>query len=209
LNEAAARLESQGHTLVRVPADKARVAEATVVSWALFGLMSDGFARLKASGESFVESLKAGGGLASKLAQQAIPRPQYDSSMTDLQRLAAATVHRDALKESWRKLWNEHDLDVVIAPAAQCTAPLHDTFSLPAYTVFLNCLDYPACVIPFGRGSRKVDDQRFIVKPEQFCPEYDVDAADGAPCVIQVFANRMQDEECLRAAKVIDACLKD
>ncbi|KPI44635.1 Acetamidase [Cyphellophora attinorum] len=208
LHEAVARLQSQGHTLVTLRADKTRIAEATVVSWAMFGLMSDGFARLRASGEPFIQSLQAGGALASKLAQQAIPRPQYDSSMTDLQRLAAVTVHRDALKESWRKLWNLHNLDVVIAPAAQCTAPLHDTFSLPAYTVLLNCLDYPACVIPFGQGSRDKDGQPFVVKPEQFCPEYDVDAADGAPCVIQVFANRMQDEECLRAAKVIDACLK-
>jgi len=34
------------------------------------------------------------------------------------------------------------------------------------------------------------------------------EVVDGAPTAIQVFTNRMRDEECLQVAGIIDNCLK-
>lgn len=207
MKEAAARLEAQGHVIVPLPASQTEMAEAVDISWTFFGYMSDGGARLAASGEPVIASLKAGRNFPEKMAKLPHRRPTPNDTMTDLQRLASTTVRRDTLRETWRKLWNQHDLDVVLSPAAQCTAPLHDTFSLPGYTVLFNCLDYPACVIPFGRASKELDNEAFSVQPDQFCPEYNIEVMHGSPCVIQVIASRMRDEECLAAAGVVDACL--
>lgn len=68
-------------------------------------------------------------------------------------------------------------------------------------------IQYPACVIPFGKASKDVDNVPFEVAADQICPVYDLELTDGAPCVVQVFTKRMRDEECLEAATIVDNCL--
>jgi amidase len=38
--------------------------------------------------------------------------------------------------------------------------------------------------------------------------EDDAKMVDGAPTAIQVFTNKMRDEECLQVAGIVDECLK-
>ena len=208
MEQAVSQLKAQGHTLISLPANQTMISEAVEISWTMFGYSGDGGKRLKESGEPPIPSLIAGQGIAQKLAKGSATYGVRDETLNDFQRLAATTVKRFALKEVWRNIWNQHDLDVVIAPAAQCTAIPHDTFPLPAYTVLLNCLDYPSCVIPFGKVTRQLDDKTLTVTEDQFCPEYDVAVTERAPCVVQVFGRPMRDEECLEACSIIDHCLR-
>ncbi|KAL4972618.1 amidase signature domain-containing protein [Aspergillus desertorum] len=90
-----------------------------------------------------------------------------------------------------------------ITPGAQNTAVPHDTFGWPPYTVVWNLLDYPACIIPYGKASRELDPEVMVID-DGVQPSYDPNAVDGAPCVIQVITPRFRDEECLRAARIID-----
>jgi amidase len=74
------------------------------------------------------------------------------------------------------------------------------------------------------KSSKELDPEPMTLKPGQYGPncksrtfkgatdadnkcEDDPDAMDGAPCSIQIFTSRMRDEECLRAAAMIDRCL--
>ncbi|KAK7182854.1 hypothetical protein DPSP01_011982 [Paraphaeosphaeria sporulosa] len=124
------------------------------------------------------------------------------------QRLHELTEARDAYTAAWHGIWQAHALDVVLAPGAATTAVPHDSYGVPVYTCMWNLIDYPAGIIPFGKSSRELDPQpQKAVGP--FEPHYDPDACEGAPCAVQVVAPRLQDEECLRAMRIIDKVLND
>ncbi|KAJ6125187.1 hypothetical protein N7471_012504 [Penicillium samsonianum] len=97
-------------------------------------------------------------------------------------------------------------LDVILAPGAQSTAVGHDTYGWPSYTVMWNVLDYPACIIPFGKASKKLDPEPMTTSDDSQ-PDYITDEVDGAPRAIQVVTSRFQDEKCLWAADIIDRVL--
>lgn len=87
-------------------------------------------------------------------------------------------------------------------------------------------LQYPACIIPYGKASKELDPEPMAItdgvqpscelrpyREESFNSRIDwancgclddPDAVDGAPGAIQVIAPRFQDEMCLAAARVID-----
>ncbi|KAK8108352.1 fatty-acid amide hydrolase [Apiospora sp. TS-2023a] len=123
-----------------------------------------------------------------------------------LEQFGALQNQRAGIAESWQKIWAKHDLDAIVAPSAQSTAMEHDQHGWPAYSMFLNVLDYPACVIPFGRAIH--NDTDLAADLGHGTPIYKPDAVEGAPCSIQVFTSGMRDEECLAVAAVIDTCLK-
>ncbi|OQE19560.1 hypothetical protein PENSTE_c015G09767 [Penicillium steckii] len=96
-----------------------------------------------------------------------------------------------------------------MAPPAQSTAVEHDTFGLPPYTAFLNALDFPSCILPFGHVNAEDATGKYELKEHQVGPEYNFDVLNGAPCSIQLFTLNMRDEECLQMAKQIDQDLKN
>ncbi|KAJ5754645.1 Amidase [Penicillium manginii] len=112
------------------------------------------------------------------------------------------------IREEYRKLWLANDLDVCIAPPAQSTAVQHDTFGLPPYTAFLNTLDFPSCILPFGHVGAEDAAGTYELKEHQVGPEYNFEVLNGAPCSIQLFTLNMRDEECLQIAKQLDQDLK-
>lgn len=57
---------------------------------------------------------------------------------------------------------------------------------------------------PFGQASEVIDKVPVEVAADQICAPYDAKLTDGAPSVVQVFTKRMQHEECLQAAAVVD-----
>lgn len=134
------------------------------------------------------------------------PMP-VDPSLEPFTRINELHRARRAYQEAWRKQWVELKLDVLLCPPSQNTAVPHDTYGWPPYTQIWNVLDYPACVIPYGKASKELDpvDMEGVEYGPQ--PKYDAEKVDGAPCSIQVVTRRFKDEECLMAAKIIDAVL--
>uniref|UniRef100_A0A8H7N2E8 amidase n=1 Tax=Bionectria ochroleuca TaxID=29856 RepID=A0A8H7N2E8_BIOOC len=196
-------LQSQGHEIVTLDASECRVGEASQIMTQLVALDTTAASILEASGEPPVQCLSNFSDKVSKIGWDFLP----DLSGKDrLDRYGTLEYIRAEIAEAWRKLWVKHNLDAVISPSAQHTAVEHDNFGWPAYSAFLNLLDYPACIIPFGKASKI--DVEFVAEPGQGAPPYNPEAVAGAPSSIQVFTSRMRDEECLAAAEVIDDCFK-
>ncbi|KAI0440620.1 amidase signature domain-containing protein [Xylaria telfairii] len=197
-------LQSQGHEVVLLDAAECHVAEATQIAGRLFSLDSTPGEIIAASGEPALPSLGMLAEQARSIKWNFVPDL---SAMDDLQKLGMLQSQRARIAEDWRKLWAKYHLDAVISPSAQNTAVEHDHFCWPAYSAFLNVLDYPACVIPFHRASNNA--VPFVAKSGQGTPSYNPEAIEGAPCSIQIFTSRMRDEECLAVAGIVDKCLRD
>ncbi|RDW68179.1 hypothetical protein BP6252_09575 [Coleophoma cylindrospora] len=118
--------------------------------------------------------------------------PLRQTSILDL---AAMNVHRAKYQNAWGKLWSENQLDVLIGPGAQHTATKLDTY-------------YPACIAPYSATSKELDPDATGYPATAPDPPYDPVEFDGASCTIQIVTPRLHDEECLRAAHIIDEVLK-
>ncbi|ORY02840.1 amidase [Clohesyomyces aquaticus] len=206
--DAAKTLQAHGHKVIPIPASRAQVADATTLAFAYFFLDGAAMSHITASGEPIVPSVVQVQDTFAAFASNSTFCDDIEG-LEAIARLAALNVKRHAIAESWRKMWKDERLDVVIGPPAQSTAVRHDTFGLPPYTLLLNVLDYPACVIPVGLSSSTLDSEPFVMTPGQIGPNYEPEIVAGAPTAIQVFTNRMRDEECLWAAGIIDRCLRD
>ncbi|KAH4896320.1 amidase [Parastagonospora nodorum] len=205
LANAAKLLEAQGHQIIPIPAARAHVADALAVAWEYFGLDELSFTHIEASGEPLVNSIIEGGKAYERF------KSDFCADIASLQgtvRIAALNVKRHAIAEDWRAIWKEERLDGVFGPGAQNTAIRHDMYGIPPYTLFLNTLDYPAVIIPFGKASKELDPEPMTAGPGQVAPAYEPELTDGAPTSIQVFTNKMRDEECLQVSAIIDACLR-
>ncbi|EUC29879.1 hypothetical protein COCCADRAFT_39810 [Bipolaris zeicola 26-R-13] len=204
LAEAVRLLEAQGHYIYNISAPKAHVADAVAVGFEFFFLDDTGAKHIDASGEPLIRSVKQG-----MEAWGAFKNSFLDdiAHLEGVKRVAALNVKRHIIADEWRSLWKDEKLDVVIGPSAQHTAVRHDTYGLPPYTLLLNVLDYPACVIPFGKSSSKLDPEPLVMGPGQCGPNYEPELMDSLPTSIQVYTNKMRDEECLKFATVIDGIL--
>ncbi|KAJ9143676.1 Fatty-acid amide hydrolase [Pleurostoma richardsiae] len=205
LAEAVQRLREQGHEIVQLLPEEGQVAEATKVSWRLFGLDNTASRVVASGGEPPIPSRLAIDSQVESLGWMA--DPAYNA-LDGLGKLAASNLARAAIIDSWRKVWGQHKIDAVIAPSAQNTAVEHDAYGLPPYTNFVNLLDYPSCVIPYMKASDVPSSELFEVKPGQVAPPYNPEVLNDAPCSVQVFTSRMRDEECLAVAKIVVDCLK-
>ncbi|TRX89199.1 hypothetical protein FHL15_009897 [Xylaria flabelliformis] len=197
-------LQSHGHEVVLLDAAECHVAEANQIAGGLLSLNNAPREIIAAGGEPALPSMSMLAEQARSIKWNFLPDL---GAMDDLQKLGLLQSQRAKLAEDWRKLWVKYHLDAVISPSAQNTAVEHDTFCWPAYSAFLNLLDYPACVMPFQKASRS--ELPFVVKPGQAAPPYNPDVLEGAPGSIQIFTSRMRDEECLAVAGIVDECLKD
>ncbi|KAL2877018.1 hypothetical protein SGCOL_007637 [Colletotrichum sp. CLE4] len=198
LAEAASVLEKAGHKVVHLaPEAKRSAALGARISYQYFSISAPAVADF---GEPFVASVAKGMHPFSTGDFPVDPKLDIPSQFTGL------NMARAAYAQSWSQTWQQHDLDIVLAPGASCTAVPHDLFGLPVYTVMWSLIDYPAAVIPFGTASatRDSEPQKAIA---EFVPDYIPEATDGAPCAVQVIAPRFRDEECLEAVGIIDKIL--
>ncbi|PYH89678.1 general amidase GmdB [Aspergillus ellipticus CBS 707.79] len=124
-----------------------------------------------------------------------------------LEKIKALHAAKRKYRDAWRKVWVETGIDVILAPGAQNTAVQHDTYGWPPYTLVWNLLDYPACIIPYGKASKDLDPEPMDVK-DDMQPSYIPTATDGAPCAIQIISPQFHDEKCLAAARIIDEDLR-
>ncbi|EDU40765.1 acetamidase [Pyrenophora tritici-repentis Pt-1C-BFP] len=207
LASAAKALAVQGHEIVPISADQAQVADSLAVAFGFFMLDHTGMEFLHDGHEPTVRSVEQSMGayhnFKSTFLDDIAAIPQGT-----MQHIAALNVKRELIQDNWRKIWKNQRLDAVIGPSAQNTAIPHDTYGLPPYTLFLNVLDYPAAVLPFGKADATLDAQPLVMRPGQNGPDYHPKASHGAPLSVQVFTNKMRDEECLQVAAVVDECLK-
>ncbi|CAE7007194.1 hypothetical protein PTNB85_01385 [Pyrenophora teres f. teres] len=198
-------LEAQGHEIIPISAAQAHVADGLALAFGFFMFDDTGMKFVTDGGEPTVRSV------AQSMEAYHSFKSNFLDDIADTQgfhRIAALNCKRELIQENWRKMWKDHKLDGVIGPAAQNTAIPHDTYGLPPYTLLLNVLDYPAAVLPFSKASADLDSQPFVLGPGQSGPPYDPKATDGAPASIQVFTNKMRDEECLQVAAIVDDCLR-
>ncbi|KAJ5977145.1 hypothetical protein N7501_000487 [Penicillium viridicatum] len=198
IDRAVEALTRAGHRIVRLSADDEAhsLAYASRIAFQYFtyGPHKDIIA---ASGEPPVTSVAKA---ASPMSSGPFPAQQGQGPFETILALHAA---RERVHEAWRQTWVDKKLDVILAPGAQSTAVGHDTYGWPPYTVMWNVLDYPACIIPFGKASKELDPEPMTTSDDQQ-PDYLPDEVDGAPCAIQVITPRFQDEKCIWAADIID-----
>lgn len=137
-------LESQGHNLVYLPADRCHIANASEVCFQMFGLETATMqGHVEVSGEPLVATL-------SRPANRETPNFVPDlSNMDVVGKIATLNTRRFMIQDSWRRTWYSDKLDVVIGPGAQNTAVKHRKYGWPPYTMFLNLLDVSGrCAFP-------------------------------------------------------------
>ncbi|CRL26866.1 Amidase [Penicillium camemberti] len=201
LDRAVEALTQAGHRIVRLSVDD-EAQSLAYTSRIAFQYFTYGPHRdiIAASGEPPVTSVAKA---ASPMSSGPFPAQQGQGPFETILALHTA---RQRVHEAWRQTWVDQKLDVILAPGAQSTAVGHDTYGWPSYTVMWNVLDYPACIIPFGKASKELDPEPMTTSDDAQ-PDYLPDEVDGAPCAIQVITPRFQDEKCLWAADIIDRAL--
>ncbi|PYI10917.1 fatty-acid amide hydrolase [Aspergillus sclerotiicarbonarius CBS 121057] len=197
LQTAITALKKKGHRILHLsenPALDLAYANRLAFQYFIYGPHID---HIASSGEPPVPSV-------AKMSSPMFTGPfPVAMDLPPFEKIDALHAARNEYADAWRKTWVENGLDVLLAPGAQNTAVPHDSFGWPPYTLVWNLLDYPACIIPYGKASKELDPEPMSVT-DGVQPSYDPDAVDGAPCAIQVIAPRFQDEKCLVAARIID-----
>ncbi|CAK7222448.1 hypothetical protein SBRCBS47491_004868 [Sporothrix bragantina] len=215
LDNATAALRKAGHEIVPISHGTYTSAlNACTLALRFFGLDATNVSlqHIVDSGEPMIATVAASLALplpedfGTTAIESVAATPAHRQNGYGIADLAALNVERALFQNAWRCIFRDQKLDVVLSPGAQHTAPKHDTYGMPAYTVFWNLLDYPACIIPYGKASKDLDPTESAAKTVDN-PKYDAEAFDGAPTAVQVIAPRFQDELCLEAAARIDAVL--
>ncbi|KAK8117214.1 uncharacterized protein PG998_005495 [Apiospora kogelbergensis] len=203
MEEAAKKLEAAGHTLVRLPVDASRsMALGGRLAFSFYGLEGHPTnAEMEAEfGEPLVKSLAVG---VHPFAQNP---PPLSPEWSEAKKVAEWHRLQEEYCDGWRRAWLENGLDVILAPGAISTAVPHDAFGVPVYTAAWNVTNYPACIIPYGYSSKKLDPNP-MKGHAAFDADYIPELQDGAPCSVQIITPTFKDEECLYAASIIDAVL--
>ncbi|KAI9927263.1 hypothetical protein MW887_003650 [Aspergillus wentii] len=200
LNKAVDELTRQGHTIVYlddIPSRSLSLASRIAFQYFFYRPKDNA---ITASGEPEIPSV-------AKCWSPMFTGPAVAEENADLfTQISQLYTARLAYCEAWRDAWMQNGLDAVVAPGSQSTAVPHDTFGWPSYTAIWNVLDYPCCIIPYGKASKELDPEPMMVNDDQQ-PSYNPDEQDGAPTSIQVIARQFQDEKCLWAARIINNAL--
>ncbi|KAI3537871.1 amidase [Colletotrichum filicis] len=199
LQDAVSKLTGAGHSIVKLPGNPACSASVGgKLGFHYFGLGSSGLDALASEiGEPLVHSVKRG------VHPFTTSKPLISTDLDTVHQLDEFLGLQASYANSWKNIWTEYHLDVVVGPGAISTAVPHDTYGIPVYTLMWNVLDYPAGIIPYGVSS-KTRDPNYQKAASNFEADYDPEATDGAPCSLQVIAPRFYDEECLNAMRIID-----
>ncbi|KAL4949693.1 amidase signature domain-containing protein [Aspergillus filifer] len=198
ITTAARKLSEAGHRIVNLSTDDIpSLAEACDLAFRFFNMDPDRtpLKNVTDGGEPFIPSLSL----------------VYNTESTDpeptLRQLYDLNIQKAQVAAKMRLAWLKSGIDVLLAPAYQSCAPLHDSYGKNIYTVIWNMVDYPACVVPFGKANRGADAE--FVRAVAYSPEYKPDETEGAPCHVQIIGRRLKDEVLLQHAKVIEQVLRE
>ncbi|PYH42853.1 putative general amidase [Aspergillus saccharolyticus JOP 1030-1] len=198
LHRAAEKLAAAGHEIVDITAQLPLMEEANDTAFGLFGLDADrtAISHLTAAGEPLVPSLGIVNG-----DKKPNPAPTLD----DLFRL---TARKAEITAQTRRVFVENKLDLILAPAYQSCALVHDRYAHAWYTVFWNLVDSPSCVLPFGKSDAQAD-REWVRQDVIYRPPYQPKEVEGAPCHVQLVGRRLREEVLARQAELVEAVLKD
>ncbi|GME38785.1 hypothetical protein GTA08_BOTSDO05197 [Neofusicoccum parvum] len=194
--DAGAALAKAGHEIIQLPHDPAtNASKANGLAFQMFSIdpLDTSMKHIQKSGEPPINSVKLGA-------------PPGEKHIYTIDELAGLNVQRHHFTDAWRRIWVENKLDIVLSPGAQNTAVPHDTYRMPPYTLIWNFLDYPACIIPYGKASKELDPEPRLFEPHEG-PSYIPEINHGAPRAVQIVAPRFGDEKCLAAARIVDEIL--
>ncbi|KAJ5924995.1 Amidase [Penicillium verhagenii] len=131
----------------------------------------------------------------------------YEYAPLTLDGLYDLIQQRNNLKDQFRALITQTNIDAIIMPGYQGTAQIHDLYGFPLYTVLMNVLDYPACIIPFGKAEQTAD--LAFTRDVQYKPPFSHETFEGAPCCIQITGRHMRDEELVQVAQTVANILEN
>ncbi|PVH88101.1 amidase [Cadophora sp. DSE1049] len=191
-------LEAAGHTLIvldpLLPEDILAQTINTAMKFFTMDPKATPFTYIARSGEPIIPSIPT-----TMSADIATFKPTLDD-VFDL------NVQMQDIKKIVRQVWVKEQLDAFIMPVFQGSAPTHDTFGGPPYTVLANLLDAPACAIPFGKANKEAD--KPFVRDVAYMPPYNADLVEGGPGGIQVVGRNLKDEDVIEVAKIVSEILK-
>ncbi|PYH89311.1 amidase [Aspergillus ellipticus CBS 707.79] len=197
MKAAVGRLEGAGHTVVDITEQVPSMAEANAIAGRLFSMDPDRTAakHIERGGEPPIDSLAI-----TYTVGESLPEPSL-GELYDL------NVRKQGIMDRMRRVWLDNALDVIIAPGYQSCAVPHDTYGMPVYTAFWSLVDYPACVLPFGKANAELD--RAELRDVVYEPAYKPEEVEGAPCHVQLVGRRMKDELLMQHAKIVEAVLRE
>ncbi|BCS30695.1 putative general amidase [Aspergillus puulaauensis] len=209
LTSAITLLKAAGHDLIPLSTAETLIMELNEVAMHLFGLDQAAISHVVAANEPVAPAILHIGTQVERLRSfhKSTISPDPSGLADSMGKFTILNARRAELRDKYRTLWRKYGLDVCIAPPAQSTAVRHDGFGLAPYTIFLNCLDYPSVVIPYGKVDEVDKGRKFELRHNQVGPGYDYDLLKGAPCAVQLFTTTLRDEECLQIAKMVNDCL--
>ncbi|KAF8864358.1 amidase [Acephala macrosclerotiorum] len=192
-------LSKAGHLVVDLTPllEKGVIVEAMVVSFKMFSLDPQKTPRrnIEKSGEPLIPSINT------------TVVDGMDKFEPDLEAVWQLNVAAKKIKEMVRDVWVKEGLDGIMMPIHPSTAPKHDCYGTPPYTVFANLLDYPSVSLPFLKANKKLDEP-YVRKDVTYSHPYEPEAIEGAPGGFQLLERNMRDEECLEVAGVVESVLR-
>jgi amidase len=108
--------------------------------------------------------------------------------------------------------WQAQGIDVVLCSAGPHTAVEPGKWTNDLYTVWVNALDLPAAIIPYGVAEPEKDVKTANVEFTSAADEtswnmYEPQKMAGAPIALQIVGRRLSDEQLLEDVSVIDEAL--
>ncbi|KAI1859069.1 hypothetical protein JX265_010546 [Neoarthrinium moseri] len=163
-----------------------------------------------------------------KSGEPLVPRVCTGWSETPLTPLEIWVNHRarKKLRVTYLERYNSLDLDAIITAPTPHPAPPHGEYITSAICAVFNALDFPSCVVPYGRVDLTAD----VATPEWYAQEpypdmanfpydrYDVDMKrlytgpevfENSPLALQIVAPPYQEEHCVAVSQVIDRILNE
>ncbi|KAI1361159.1 putative fatty-acid amide hydrolase [Xylaria arbuscula] len=135
------------------------------------------------------------------------------SPARSLQHFFDLNARRAAAAKTYRDLFRDNNLDVILMPPAPHTAVPLDSWSTASYTGLWNYLDYPAITIPVDQVRQEdfADDLSNAEFGAEDAKVYGLytgpDAYKDAPIAIQVVGYRHKDEALVKCAAIIDRAI--
>ncbi|KAL5340222.1 amidase signature domain-containing protein [Aspergillus crustosus] len=181
IKEATTILSKAGHTVTVLQATPS-ILEAGMLAFKLLTLDNTRTAlrHIQASGEPPIRSLAGS-------------VPDLTGPQSTLEDLFDFNAKKADIAARWHQVWLDNQLDAIIMPGHSNTASPHDTYGQPPCTLLWNLIDWPACIIPYGKVDRSLDE----------VDGYDTNLHIEAPCAIQVVGRRFQDEQLLAVTDII------
>ncbi|KAF1830095.1 amidase [Decorospora gaudefroyi] len=195
LHNTATQLKTHGHTIVPLDdGDKIpSIYSTALLAWKFFKLdpQKTPFKYIQASGEPPIPSL------------QTCTFSELKDWSATLDELWDMNVAKAKICHAYHSLMREERLDAIVLPGYQATAPRHDSFGVPIYTVLANLLNYPSGVLTVGRA-RRCEDREFAREGVGLEPPYEPEICEGLPTAVQVMGKNMMDEELMEILSVVE-----